>query len=91
MSDTDATVRTIFMKYILPLFKQLSALLAEALPQIEPQRVFWRLQFVIGATSHTMRILGKEDGFLELMNQSVDIEVIIEELMTFVTAGTEAK
>ena len=38
MSDADATVRTIFMQYILPLFKQLSALLSEALPQIEPQR-----------------------------------------------------
>ena len=91
MSDGDATVRTIFMQYILPLFKQLSALLSEALPQIEPQRVFWRLQFAIGATSHTMRMLGKEDGFIEKMNQSADIEIIIEELMTFVTAGTEAK
>jgi AcrR family transcriptional regulator len=91
MSDTDATVRKIFLQYILPLFKQLSALLAEALPDVTPQKVFWRLQFAIGATSHTMRLLGKEDGFVEQMHQEVDIEMIIEELLMFVTAGTEAE
>lgn len=91
MSDADATVRTIFMQYILPLFKQLSALLHEALPEVAPEAVFWRLQFAIGATSHTMRLLGQEEGFVARMNQTVDIEVIIEELLTFVTAGTEAK
>jgi AcrR family transcriptional regulator len=91
MSDTDATVRTIFLQYILPLFKQLSSLLDEALPDVAPERVFWRLQFVIGATSHIMRMLGKEDGFMNQMHTEMNIETIIEELMTFVTAGTEAK
>ncbi len=91
MSDADATVRTIFLQYILPLFQQLSRLLIEALPDVAPEKVFWRLQFAIGATSHTMRMLGKEDGFLGQTNQGVEIEAIIEELMTFVTAGTEAK
>lgn len=91
MSDADATVRTIFFQYIFPLFKQLSSLLCEATPEVDPKTVFLRLQFAIGATSHTMRLLGKEDGFLQQMHQDVDIETIIEELMTFVTAGTEAK
>lgn len=79
------------MQYILPLFKQLSSLLDEALPDVAPERVFWRLQFVIGATSHIMRMLGKEDGFMNQMHTEMNIETIIEELMTFVTAGTEAK
>lgn len=91
MSDTDATVRTIFYQYILPLFKQLSALLSESMPDISPQKVFLRLQFTIGATSHTMRLLGEKDGFLQKTGQQVDVETVIEELVTFVTAGTEAQ
>lgn len=91
MSDADATVRTIFFQYILPLFKQWSVLLCEAMPEVDPKTVFFRLQFVIGATTHTMRMLGKDDGFLQQMHQDVDVDLIIEELLTFVTAGTEAK
>lgn len=90
MSDSDATVRTIFFQYILPLFNRMSSLLSEALPNIDPRKIVWRLQFAIGATSHTMRMLGNEKGFLQETKQSDDIELIIEELMTFVTAGTEA-
>ena len=90
MSDADATFRTIFYQYILPLFKQMSALLSESLPDISPQKVFLRLQFAIGATSHTMRLLGEEDGFLQKTGQEVDVEFVIEELLAFVTAGTEA-
>lgn len=90
MSDADPTVRSIFLQYLLPLFKQVSDLMHEALPDIEPKSVFWRLQFALGATSHTMRLLGTPEGFMQRMQQEVDIETIIEELMTFVTAGTEA-
>lgn len=91
MSDTDATVLTIFLKYVLPLFQQLSSLMSESLPNVAAETVFLRLQFVIGATSHTMRMLGKEDGFMKQMHTEMNIETIIEELLTFVTAGTEAK
>ena len=89
MIDADATLRTIFYQYILPLFKQMSALLSESLPDISAQKVFLRLQFAIGATSHTMRLLGDEDGFLQKTGQQVDVEDVIEELLAFVTAGTD--
>ena len=51
------------------------------MPEVDPKTVFLRLQFVIGATSHTMRLLGKEDGFMQQMEQDVDVDLIIEELM----------
>jgi len=90
MSDADPIVRSVFLQYILPLFRQVSDLMLEAVPEADPNMIFWRLQFALGATSHTMRVLGTPDGFLQSMHQDVDIETIIEELVTFVTAGMEA-
>ena len=44
---------------------------------IDPRKVFWRLQFVIGTTSHTMRMLGKEEmqEFLRLIGMNIHDEV----------------
>jgi len=89
MAEPDATVRTIFLQLIQPLFEQLLSLMRDAQPELPLATVFWRLQFSLGAMTHVMRLLGHGGGLLQTFPEEVDSEILIEELLTFVTAGSK--
>lgn len=89
MAEPDATVRNVFLQLIQPLFAQLLTLLQEALPQLPPATVYWRLQCSLGATIHLMRLLGNDSGFLPRWPEKPDTETLIAELVAFVAAGAE--
>ncbi|MFN2366985.1 MAG: TetR/AcrR family transcriptional regulator [Desulfurivibrionaceae bacterium] len=89
MADTDQTAREIFvrnMKQIITLFYNC---LAEALPEISPDVLYWRLNFVIGALSHTMRSI---DKCPVPMAEGVphDSRSLVKLLLPFIRAGMEA-
>jgi len=88
IAEPDATVRGIFLQLVQPLLERLMALLGAALPELSPAAIFWRLQCSIGATTHLMRLLGHGRGLMPHMPEQVDTEALIDELVTFVTAGT---
>jgi len=90
MAEPDATVRDVFIQLIQPLFAQLLTLLQNALPQLPPATVYWRLQYSLGATIHMMRLLGNGSGFMPQWPDKPDTETLIAELVAFVAAGTES-
>ncbi|HSH13484.1 MAG TPA: TetR/AcrR family transcriptional regulator, partial [Desulfurivibrionaceae bacterium] len=55
MADPDETARRIFMRLMQPVLQLFAELLAEAQPELPPEVLYWRLNFVIGALSHAMR------------------------------------
>ncbi|MDT8335959.1 MAG: TetR family transcriptional regulator, partial [Desulfurivibrionaceae bacterium] len=59
MAETDQTAREIFVRNMKPILTLFYSCLAEALPEISPDVLYWRLNFVIGALSHTMRSIDK--------------------------------
>jgi AcrR family transcriptional regulator len=87
IAEPDDTVRNVFIHHIMPLFLLFFDLLQKALPGLDIDTVFWRLHFAMGATTHTMRLIGKTELLPEGLNRDVDIDKLIEELMAFVTAG----
>jgi len=94
LAEPDSTVRNIFIQHIMPLFSLLFELLQSALPDLDRNTVFWRLQFAMGSTTHVMRMLGKREllppGLVrEMESGGVDLDILVENLLGFVTAGME--
>ncbi len=89
MADPDETARNIFIQNMKPIIKLFYACLAEALPEIPKDVLYWRLNFVIGSLSHTMRSI---DKCPVPMAEAVAHEPrsLVKLLMPFVTAGMEA-
>jgi len=87
LSEPDDTIRNVFIHHIMPLFRLLFELLEKALPDLDADTVFWRLHFALGATTHTMRLLGRVDLLPEGLNREIDIDKLVSDLMSFATAG----
>jgi AcrR family transcriptional regulator len=90
ISDPDDTMRNIFLRQVESLFFLLWESLREALPDMSRDELFWRLQFVFGAMSHTMCKAGKLQLVPEGVSQACSTEFLTKMLMVFVTAGMEA-
>jgi AcrR family transcriptional regulator len=89
LADTDETARKIFIRHMKPAIRLFYECLAEALPETPRDVLYWRLNFVIGALSHTMRAI---DRCPVPMEGAVphDSRTLVELLMPFVAAGMEA-
>ena len=87
IAEPDDTVRNVFIHHIMPIFHLFFDLLQESLPGLDIDTVFWRLHFAMGATTHTMRLMGKPELLPAGLNRNIDIDKLLEDLMAFVTAG----
>jgi AcrR family transcriptional regulator len=99
------TVREAFLRLITPAFLILLELLKKALPGVPSNIILWRLNFAMGALSHTMHVctgtfrselqrladpgMKKSGSFLAC--EDGDTELLIEMLTSFISAGMEAK
>ena len=90
MSETDDTVRRIFLRHIKPLGFLLYQILKEALPHLEPETLYWRLQCTIGVVSHIMKLTGNIQLTPEGIQPHQDAKTLAEQLIPFLTAGLEA-
>jgi AcrR family transcriptional regulator len=89
MADPDETARKIFLRNMKPIVDLLYACLAEARPDIPKDTLYWRLNFVIGALSFTMRSVDKcPVPMAEAIAHPP--RALVKLLMPFVTAGMEA-
>ncbi|HEB75513.1 MAG TPA: TetR/AcrR family transcriptional regulator [Nitrospirae bacterium] len=90
MSDPEDTVRDVFIRHIAPLFHLLFETLREALPEVPPDAVFWRLQFALGAMSHVISMAGKTNLPLpDGVTPVGDVESLTALLIDFVSTGME--
>ena len=89
MADTEETARKIFIKHMNPAIKIFHDALVETLPELPSDVLYWRLIFLIGTLSHTLRCIDKCPLPLpEAVPQ--DGRSLVKMLMPFVTAGMEA-
>lgn len=89
LAEPDDTVRSVFIHHLMPLFNLLFDSMLEAMPGLDRDTVFWRLQFALGSTTHCMRLLGKLELLPEGVSRQVDLDLLMEELLSFITAGAD--
>ncbi len=88
--DPDDTVRNVFFRYMKPMLLLLFETLSEALPSIPQNVLFWRLQFSLGAMAHTMRGCGDLMPHPLNIETKADTDLLVNMIVSFVTAGLEA-
>ena len=89
MADTDETARSIFVKHMGPAIGMFHDALAKALPKMPADVLYWRLNFVIGALSHTLRCIDKCPMPLNSAEPR-NAKQLVELLLPFVGGGMEA-
>lgn len=92
LSEPDDTVRAIFMRLVLPVFHLWHEILSEALPQVPPDILYFRLHFTIGALAHTLHHDDKWPVEAEAGSPVFRIKgkELANTLVQYVTAGMEA-
>ncbi len=65
--------------------------LQRALPKLPPEDFFWRIHFLVGAMAHTMADAERLRTFSSGRCDPDDTEVMIDQLVNFLTAGFKAK
>lgn len=90
MTEPDDTVRNLFLHHIKPVGSLLFETLKEAIPELRPETLYWRLQFTVGSISHIMRTAGKSEMVPEHIKPKQDADSLIGQLLPFLTAGLEA-
>lgn len=90
LAEPDDTIRTIFLRQIEPLIFLLFETLAEALPHLSRNDLFWRLNFALGAMGHTMCMAGRFPILPPGVAPSSDAASLTALILDFITAGMEA-
>lgn len=91
LSEHDDRLREILMGYFRPTFFLCLDILGEALPHVPKGVLFWRLQFSIGAMSHTLHMLDQFKLFPEGVVPVYDGDSMTDMIVSFVTAGMETQ
>ncbi len=90
LAEPDETVRACFLRHIQPAFLALFEALVAALPQQSRSQIFLRLQFALGAISHTLCMSGRLRIVPPGVEPACDPQTLTAQLLAFVTAGMEA-
>jgi len=89
VSETDDTLRRIFVGRMEPFRRRIFDALKLALPYVSVDILNWRLHFTIGAMAHTMFMVNKHPFPGEAPTEP-DTEGLLDLLLPYVTAGMEA-
>lgn len=90
LSEPDETVRTYFIKQVMPIFTQLYKGLQLALPDVPDNILITRLQFTMGAMSHVMCSSARPSQLVSGFPEPLTETQLADALIDFVTTGLEA-
>ncbi len=88
--ETRASFAVIARKHFGPLFQRFEAAFRRALPGLQPEDLFWRMHFAIGAMAHTLTSSDTLEAMSRGMCKSSDTETAIPQLIGFLAAGFRA-
>lgn len=90
LSEPDDTVRTYFIRQVMPAFTLLFNGLQQALPQLPANILMTRLQFTIGAMGHMMCHHTPAEPLDTLLPPPLPPDQMLTQLLSFATAGLES-
>jgi AcrR family transcriptional regulator len=89
LAEPGGTAMAIFMRRMEPLMQRIFLALAQSLPNLPPQEIFWRLHFTIGSLSHIMRCHERHALVPENVDINRPVDDLVESFLDFATAGME--
>lgn len=89
LADPQGVGHEIFVRQMVPTLMKFYQALIEALPEIDPSLLYWRLHFTIGSLSHMMRCHDRHSVAPPGIDTEIEIEELIDMLLDFTVAGME--
>ncbi|PLX81516.1 MAG: hypothetical protein C0616_04235 [Desulfuromonas sp.] len=89
LADTQGVGHEIFVRQMVPMLMQFYQALVEALPEVDPSLLYWRLHFTVGSLSHMMRCHDRHGVVPPGIDPEIEIEALINMLLDFTVAGME--
>jgi AcrR family transcriptional regulator len=87
LSNPSQFVDRVYKKHLQHVAERFSNAIREALPELSPDEIFWRLHFMAGCMTHVLAL----SSVLPLMSgQPVDRQALMRRLANFVAAGLRA-
>lgn len=88
--EPDEGLRQMFYRLVAPLFRLLLDMLCEALPRLERDQLFWRLNFALGSLSRYLCLAGQLPAVAEAMELENPALPPSDWLVDFIVHGIEA-
>ena len=80
----------ILMSQFHDVLERFGAAMRQALPDLPPAQLFWRLNFAIGALGQALRGGSRDLGIISDFSRAPNSELALEELIAFLSAGFRA-
>jgi AcrR family transcriptional regulator len=90
LSEPNAEIEILVRAHFEKLIRRFDAAFLRALPGLEPEELFWRIKFMVGALHYSLLTCGKQKNLPPKMRKTLDAEGLIQRLVTFTAAGLRA-
>jgi AcrR family transcriptional regulator len=90
LSEPNAEIETLVRAHFDKLIRRFDAAFLRALPGLEPEELFWRIKFMVGALHYSLLTCGKQKHLPVKMRKTLDAEGLIQRLVKFTAAGLRA-
>jgi AcrR family transcriptional regulator len=85
-TEIEQIIRTHFEKLI----RRFDAAFLRSLPGLDPEELFWRIKFMVGALHYSLLTCGKQKSLPVKLRKTLDAEGLIQRLVAFTAAGLRA-
>jgi AcrR family transcriptional regulator len=90
LSEPNAEIDQIVRAHFEKLIRRFDAAFLRALPGLDPEELFWRIKFMVGALHYSLLTCGKQKNMPAKLRKTLDAEGLIQRLVTFTAAGLRA-
>src|SRR5215469_16417566 len=90
LSEPNTEVEQIIRTHFEKLIRRFDAAFLRALPGLDPEELFWRIKFMVGALHYSLLTCGKQKNLPVKLRKTLDAEGLIQRLVTFTAAGLRA-
>ncbi|HXB60472.1 MAG TPA: TetR/AcrR family transcriptional regulator [Candidatus Acidoferrales bacterium] len=90
LSEPNAELEQIVRAHFEKLIRRFDAAFLRALPGLDPEELFWRIKFMVGALHYSLLTCGKQRNLPAKLRKTLDAEGLIQRLVKFTAAGLRA-
>jgi AcrR family transcriptional regulator len=90
LSEPNTEIEQIVRAHFEKLIRRFDAAYLRALPGLDPEELFWRIKFMVGALHYSLLTCGKQKNLPVKLRKALDAEGLIQRLVTFTAAGLRA-
>jgi AcrR family transcriptional regulator len=90
LGEPNAEIEQLVRAHFEKLIRRFDAAFLRALPGLDPEELFWRIKFMVGALHYSLLTCGKQKSLPVKMRKTLDAEGLIQRLVTFTAAGLRA-